>query len=876
MIFDTNKIKNNVMKILLKIFSISIILLSTGIAQTGSQNKFGVYVDSNGVMRWAENNEEVCLFGINYTVPFAYSYRALKRLNLDLKKAIDIDVAQFKRLDLDAFRVHMWDREISDSIGNVIQNEHLDLFDYLLAKLSENGIKTVITPIAWWADAWPEPDFKTPGFSDRYSKVEMITDPKAREAQKNYLKQIINHVNPYTKFSYKDDPSIIAVEIINEPHHPADTALVTAYINEMYDVLRDAGLTKPIFYNISENWSKEQAQAVVRSKVQGVSFQWYPTGLVHNKKLEGDYLINVNKYAIPSEGIKGFDKKAKMVYEFDAADIGDSYVYPAMARSYREAGMQFATMFSYDPSQIAWSNTEYSTHFLNLLYTPGKAIGLMIAAKAFHKLPRMNSYGTYPQNNSFENLKVSYEENLSEFNSDTEFLYSNNTSTVSVSGASLKQIAGTGSSTVVKYDGTGAYFLDKIEDGIWRLEVYPDVLWLADPFAHASMSRQAARLFWNEREMNINLPDLGNDFSVSSISGNTKTVVSVRTAFKIKPGAYIVASKEVGRDKLKKYLINRVKFLDGLYTPPKKSPGIYVVNKTEPYMCESENGGFSFKIASDGEISKAYLFMRRLGWRGFEKHELKNTGGFNYSMAETSKILTPGDLEYCVAVEARGKTFTFPGGVETSPDRWDFYSDKFWDVKIIGPGEPFRIFDIKRDMGNFVFTPYSRTMKYVPDYKNGSNGDGTSLSVDISFDGENETPFALQSNISKLTGPMKSQLVNYNYVVVKARATKDSSISIGLNFLLDKGKAYGTTIKLNGEWNDIKIPVKDFKIGKVLILPFSYPHFLPKYWNPVDSRDELDPSRIQSIQITCGNNSVKSDVKSDTGFEIESITLMKD
>jgi len=49
----------------------------------------------------------------------------------------------------------------------------------------------------------------------------------------------------------------------------------------------------------------------------------------------------------------GFDKKAKMVYEFDAADVGGSYMYPAIVRSFREVGMQFAAMFSYDPVQIA-------------------------------------------------------------------------------------------------------------------------------------------------------------------------------------------------------------------------------------------------------------------------------------------------------------------------------------------------------------------------------------------------------------------------------------------------------------------------------------------------------------------------------------------
>ncbi|MDR9452264.1 MAG: serine/threonine protein kinase, partial [Acidimicrobiia bacterium] len=61
---------------------------------------------------------------------------------------------------------------------------------------------------------------------------------------------------------------------------------------------------------------------------------------------------------------------------FDAADVGGSYMYPAMARSFRTAGLQWATQFAYDPLAIAYANTEYQTHYLNLVYTPNKAISL--------------------------------------------------------------------------------------------------------------------------------------------------------------------------------------------------------------------------------------------------------------------------------------------------------------------------------------------------------------------------------------------------------------------------------------------------------------------------------------------------------------------
>ena len=133
----------------------ALLLFSNDLRSQSNSKANLVYVDKKGILRWTKDNSEASFFGVNYTVPFAYSYRAHKALGVDIEKAIQQDVYQMARLGLDAFRVHVWDTEISDTAGNLLENDHLRLFDFLLAELKKRNIRVIITPIAFWGNGYP-------------------------------------------------------------------------------------------------------------------------------------------------------------------------------------------------------------------------------------------------------------------------------------------------------------------------------------------------------------------------------------------------------------------------------------------------------------------------------------------------------------------------------------------------------------------------------------------------------------------------------------------------------------------------------------------------------------------------------------------------
>ena len=217
------------------------LLLASSTLSFGADRSPSIYVDDDGVMRWSTSKQEVALFGVNYTAPFAYAYRAHQRLGIPIEKAIDADVYHLARLGLDAYRVHVWDREISDAEGNVLANDHVRAFDYLLSKLKQRGIRSILTPLQFGNAAYPEPGVPLEGFSSKYGKQGSLENRESWPLQERYLAQFVSHVNPYTGLAYKDDPAILAFEICNEPGH-FEYAPTVEYINRMVAAIRSTGV----------------------------------------------------------------------------------------------------------------------------------------------------------------------------------------------------------------------------------------------------------------------------------------------------------------------------------------------------------------------------------------------------------------------------------------------------------------------------------------------------------------------------------------------------------------------------------------------------------------------------------------------------------
>lgn len=520
------------------------VALSSLARAEGTARAGAVRLDADGVLRWAADDRELAVFGVNYCLPSASDYRAAGRAGADRAELIRQDFLHFKRLGWDGVRLSFWgDWENSDADGALIANDHLDLLDRCLAEARRRGLLVLLSPIVVHSSLWPEyPEApEVVGFSRRFKSAALAKDPAAIRAQARYLGELLRHVNPHTGVALKDEPALRLIELVNEPwYHSRDREGSTRYLDTLAGAVRETGWDGVVFANVSQD--PGILPALQDSSVRGATFGWYPLGLLAGGELTCNRLRAVDAYPPLDDARLG--GLARIVYEFDAADALDPTLYPAMARTLRGGGAQFMAMFSYDMLATAPANLGWRTHYLNLVYTPAKAVSAAIAAEVTRRVPRGADFGSYPANSRFDSFRIDPRARSAELNAPDAFMHTGDTATLPVEPERLRLIVGVGSSPVATYGGLGAYFIDRLGPGRWRLELYPDAAPVGDPFrAEPRPEPVVSRLVWRERPMTLRLRGLGSDFTVAPLNaGNAHRARAFDGTFAARPGVYLLYS----------------------------------------------------------------------------------------------------------------------------------------------------------------------------------------------------------------------------------------------------------------------------------------------------------------------------------------------
>ncbi|MBN1344804.1 MAG: hypothetical protein JXQ73_19075 [Phycisphaerae bacterium] len=471
-------------------------------------------VVDDGVLRY-EDGMEVALWGVN-TYPQSWTqFKSLRSLGIDPYGTVDEDFEDFVEMGIDIIRIHVFDTEISDGQGNLICNDHLDILDYLVAQCNRHGMYLMLTPIAWWGSPGERPD----SFSRNTPKQAMSMWPERWSAQVNYVRQFLNHRNPYTSRRLVDEPCLGLFEVINEPTYWSYGEIIAGepgvthvsvevskrglagvrsawerfipsaewaspcafacfryvtlrrYINTMIGAIRGTGARQPIAYSTFDSGEVDIAEAIGDSRCDAITLGAYPGGL--SRINDGVNLLGETRNG---ELDSRFAMKARLVYEFDAAGmVSQVCMYPAMARRWRNVGVQVACQFQYDARSLGHLNWDWPIHYLNLWHTPGKVVSFLIGGEAFRRLPRGAAFSTPADDQVFPPAAVSFRRNTAVLCAEDCYMQTGPTEWRPMSvPRSPAHILTVGSCPYFEYEGTGVVDL-RIEDDGAELRIYPDV-----------------------------------------------------------------------------------------------------------------------------------------------------------------------------------------------------------------------------------------------------------------------------------------------------------------------------------------------------------------------------------------------------------------
>jgi hypothetical protein len=439
----------------------------------------------------------------------------------------------------------------------------------------------MLTPIAWWGSPFARPD----SFSQNTPKQGLSLWPAAWPAQANYLRQFLTHNNPYTKRRLIDEPCLVLFEVINEPNYwsfaevtqndpgwsggtraenmgraqagvrqawresipgdnwrtPQGYALfryetLRRYINTMIMAIRSTGARQPIAY-FANPWGEvaDVFEAIADSRCDAITLGAYPGGLPQDPRNDRQNLL---KAIWPKSVDARLAKKARLVYEFDAAGtLNLVSMYPAIARHWRELGVQVACQFQYDPRATAHLNWDWPQHYLNLWYTPEKMVSFLIGGETFRRLARGTRFSLSADDQVFAPAAVSFHRNAAILCAEDCYMQARPADWHPLQLPQEPQrIVSVGNCPYFDYSGTGVIDLRRDGDQA-RLWIYPDVDRLRGDLK-GTIDRPLARLQSRPHSFRLRLSGWASFLVQRHTDGGWTNVPSSADGFMATPGEY--------------------------------------------------------------------------------------------------------------------------------------------------------------------------------------------------------------------------------------------------------------------------------------------------------------------------------------------------
>lgn len=432
-------------------------------------------------------------------------------------------------------------------------------------------------------------------------------------------------------------------------------------------------------------------------------------------------------------------------------------------------------------------------------------------------------------------------------------------------------MAGVGSSPVVGYAGTGAYFLDKLESGVWRLEVMPDAIHIRDPFAKASPTKEVTRIQYQTHPMQLQLPDLGDSFSLSGLNeGNTRTATASKGSFQIQPGTYLLVKKGKSRKVPAPDSRMGVIRLNEFVAPTPYSTDPVVVH--EPHQEVSANQPLRLQAQVVGVAATDKVTLQLIGVSGPQRSlPLVWKSPYDFEVEVPAEQVVPGTFRYRILVQkGENEHYAFPGGQQGNPFAWDYVATDTWSTFVAAENGAIRLFHPTHD----------QQIMTVPEFRRGTefrfvagdeSGELLFRASTTELSGEHVLGFQ-QYVADKLRGRM-GEISSFGKLVIRARTTT-GPVALKIGLVTTEATGYAATVNLTDQMQEFEIPLASLQPAPFLLLPRPYPGFHPFFFQAA-TPGPFQLGQVERLELSIGEQVSPRDFKKSYGFEVEAVLLRK-
>lgn len=429
--------------------------------------------------------------------------------------------------------------------------------------------------------------------------------------------------------------------------------------------------------------------------------------------------------------------------------------------------------------------------------------------------------------------------------------------------AALEHIAGVGSSPLVQYQGSGAYFLDKQQEGLWQLEVYPDATELDDPHQNSSLQREAVRLSVSTREMTIQLADLGQSFVLQR--ADSPQLSAKNGSVTLTPGRYLLAKTAALFAQHKTQ--NRPFLLPAIA----EKPPLLVHQPLRQWPLDQPLPVCAQLSAANISSLKVSLYYRLAGEAQVQQQQMQATDLGRYCTALKLPAQS-GLLQYQLVLQENSKTLSFPGAVAALPSDWDFPQSPQHHCSTLlqQPGAAVPLFDARVDQTTLL---YPKDAQVTQQWLAGERQQGLVLRLRPAKTPDwQQPPLALlRTETHAVMGLTQRDLAGYTKVAIKMRAVlskQQDKLPVRFALLNKDGLAFGIDLEASSEWRYQLVPLSALQAMPTLLTQ-AYPTFMPAQLahqsQSFGDLSQLQGTQWQLLAPSDGNNAL----------EIAEVSLMR-